>query len=200
MPRAVKIPYGLSTLFPSTQGGVLNKRSIPFFIVSCVLFVIGGLAYFMPTSEEPLPNRILLQNAGGRVVFDHTLHGSIAGVDCASCHHEMNITGEQNPESVMKCGACHISPTNTTFATTHQALYDAKDGGKSCITCHHMDEAADSTELGSVVGKDFQSCSSCHPETPNRMDAFHKNCMGCHDELAKGPRTESPCAQCHTSK
>ncbi len=178
----------------------MNKRSFPIFIVSCILVIAGGLAYLMPASSEPLPNRILLQNPGGRVIFDHTLHTDTAALDCSSCHHEINLTNSAAPEDIMKCGACHLGADREEYVKSHQALYDAPDGGKACIKCHHYDEAEESTELGSVVGANFQSCSGCHTEMPNRIGAFHKNCMGCHETVDKGPKADSPCAQCHTSK
>lgn len=33
---------------------------------------------------------------------------------------------------------------------------------------------------------------------PGRMDAFHGQCMGCHEKLGKGPFGKDKCAQCHT--
>ena len=200
------------TFFPSTRGGVLNKRSIPMLIIGCLFLVTSGVAYIIPTQEPILPQRILLENTGGRVVFTHAAHAAFDGMTCETCHHELAITAETSgapgPDgqpTVIPCKSCHITTDDATFKTAHQALYDKEDGGKACIACHHNETALEAPQgskpvLGSIAGKDFQNCIDCHPDTPARMDAFHKNCMGCHDKTGKGPRTDSPCAQCHTPK
>jgi hypothetical protein len=52
-----------------------------------------------------------------------------------------------------------------------------------CKVCHHM-------------GTQDQKCSACH-SADAKMDAksaFHKNCIDCHKEKAKGP---TGCMDCH---
>ncbi len=71
---------------------------------------------------------------------------------------------------------------------THQA---DTGYGLSCGDCHHTLEA------GST---DAQSCLECHEREsedtamPKRSDAFHKQCIGCHQEIDAGPRE---CNSCH---
>jgi hypothetical protein len=66
---------------------------------------------------------------------------------------------------------------------------------KDCALCHHyrpLDEAATETTR----------CSACHQEPfqkdhPERLGlkaAYHQQCMGCHQEMNKGP---IDCAGCH---
>ena len=61
----------------------------------------------------------------------------------------------------------------------------------SCQKCHHKD--ASSAE---------QKCSKCHTiegtkEVSKAKDAFHKQCIGCHKEMSKGPKS---CKECHPKK
>ena len=50
----------------------------------------------------------------------------------------------------------------------------------------------------------YADCTVCHVKKtpdkliPGRMDAFHGQCMGCHEKLGKGPFGKDKCAQCHT--
>jgi hypothetical protein len=38
-------------------------------------------------------------------------------------------------------------------------------------------------------------CAACH-KPRERTDAFHTQCMGCHEEFGAGP-TQDACNQCH---
>jgi len=86
-------------------------------------------------------------------------------------------------------------------STAGNVLFDHKehvseDGyGIDCEDCHHeYDEEDEETKP--------EACGECHlaemdededDEGPKRMDAFHFQCNGCHEE------TDAPldCAQCH---
>ena len=63
--------------------------------------------------------------------------------------------------------------------------------GLSCNDCHHTLEAGET---------DAQACLECHapksedPDVPKRSDAFHRQCIRCHQEIEAGPIA---CAACH---
>lgn len=65
----------------------------------------------------------------------------------------------------------------------------SNDYASDCIDCHH-----------NIEDDDIYNCSECHEETsddeymPSRVDAFHEQCKGCHEELEAGP---IECAECH---
>jgi hypothetical protein len=73
-----------------------------------------------------------------------------------------------------------------TFAHRAHAALD----GVTCQTCHHKTEA----------GQTPAACGTCHAKDgqPNRQDAMHGNCAGCHDktEGETGPKT-ADCIGCH---
>lgn len=74
-------------------------------------------------------------------------------------------------------------------AFKHQAHADLE--GSTCESCHHK------TEPGATPA----ACRTCHTkdDQPNRQDAMHGNCAGCHDktEGKTGP-TSTECMGCHT--
>ena len=72
---------------------------------------------------------------------------------------------------------------------THTA---ASGYGLSCRDCHHNLEEGETEEA--------PACIECHepqsedPEIPKRSDAFHQQCMNCHEQIEAGPQE---CASCH---
>ena len=88
---------------------------------------------------------------------------------------------------------------------THAGGYDL-----SCTACHHHPEEPDADaampacSACHVAPKDGslpKACLDCHAEdevgmesVPNSADAFHSQCIGCHQELGAGP---VECAACH---
>ena len=103
-------------------------------------------------------------------LFDHDTHSYDYGLSCADCHHEMNDFG-MNPS---QCTDCHSREGGEMARVAHQ----------SCIDCH--------SGMGGPVEQD---CSSCHSPR-GRTDAFHDQCMGCHEHEGKGP-VEANCEACH---
>lgn len=74
---------------------------------------------------------------------------------------------------------------------THD-VHAGEDYGLSCLDCHHT---ADDEE------SEMEKCSDCHmdeadedDDTPALMDAYHDQCIGCHED-ANEELTE--CAACH---
>jgi len=76
----------------------------------------------------------------------------------------------------------------------HMEHYSAEAYGFDCIDCHHYFE------------EDYQdkpeSCIECHEldsddeEMPKRSDAFHSQCIGCHEDDGTAP-LEKECSGCH---
>ncbi len=68
-------------------------------------------------------------------------------------------------------------------------------GDDQCYLCHHMDGSApdpDDTSEGIP-------CSDCHyvdagEDSTGLMDAYHKQCIDCHEERRAGPLA---CGECH---
>ncbi|MFO7597013.1 MAG: cytochrome c3 family protein [Desulfocurvibacter africanus] len=135
--------------------------------------------------------------------FGHDEHVEYAGGDCQACHHGPDI--EPEPQS---CRSCHpeekpesgdsmpdqMEAGHTRCASCHQDMFD--HGLTSCKSCH---VEADMTKWHG----DFTGCAQCHDEHPEkelvltRTNAFHDQCMSCHEERRQGPYKDDDCNKCH---
>ena len=90
-------------------------------------------------------------------------------------------------------------PVRLMFRTTAgKVLFDHKTHGSesgyglSCGDCHHTLSADEYDEA--------TSCTECHDpdegdeEVPKRADAFHRQCIECHQQFEAGP---VECSACH---
>lgn len=152
----------------------------------------------------------------GRQDWGHDRHSMDFGLECASCHHE-DTSIEPEPANCADCHEAGAAPTgkpaeegippnfadavHSKCAACHQEWFDLKARG--CEKCHF-----DKVPEGEVpaarkhANLETMSCKSCHEQAPDklipgRMQAHHASCMGCHNELGKGPRTNKDCKQCH---
>lgn len=115
---------------------------------------------------------------------------SVAPIFLAPAHSQEDIvelTGDefinkQRPPAVFK----------------HDAHNSAAELEDKCYVCHHED--------GANISEDADSsgtpCVDCHAVTPDDdttglLDAFHKQCKGCHEQQNKGPVA---CGECHVRK
>jgi len=133
--------------------------------------------------------------------FDHDAHQDYAN-DCYDCHHDESI--EPEPQ---KCSNCHKKESSGELIsmrlaghekckTCHEDMFDA--GVSGCQSCHT------SVDMTTYKG-DYTACNKCHNAEikdllPTRTDAFHKECMGCHEEMGAGPSGPKDCNRCHISK
>ncbi len=191
----------------------MQKRYLPILVFAAIAAAVAIGGYIIPETVPKNPERILLDNAAGKVVFNHQKHFEDYGFSCATCHHEMILTSE----TVENCGSCHGVAFDETFRTTHVEKYKSFN---SCATCHHMEFApkvdwthkAHAEEYGldctschhedTSIEPEPQNCADCHQESgdesmPSLRDAVHVKCQSCHedmfDEGIKG------CASCHTT-
>lgn len=166
------------------------QKSVIIFGLCLLLLAIAG--YMLPGQETPVTKRILLENPGGRVVFDHAVHVDNYGLDCADCHHELENIPEAeyaetfSAEQVLDCGTCHgvdfgdeNEEVREAFAANHMG--DFADP-YACVTCHHLEfEPVEPIDWGhdmhfEDLGLD---CLSCHHDTS--IEDVPQNCANCHD-------------------
>lgn len=134
----------------------------------------------------------------GEIIFDHDEHEEYAD-DCQSCHHDEDI--EPEPQ---KCADCHESQGDEDMPglaeaaharchTCHEDMF--QQGLTSCRSCHRE------VDMTQYEG-DYTSCAQCHDGPTkdlvlDRMNAFHDQCMDCHEKEGKGPHGEDSCNKCH---
>jgi len=100
------------------------------------------------------------------VSFDHQMHQDLA--TCAKCHH--HTTGEA---AEPRCAGCHQGRTTATVA---------------CRDCHEPQPFS----AASIREKE-QDRSRYHIDKPGLKAAYHRSCLGCHEETG-GP---TGCEDCH---
>ena len=168
-------------------------RNVTYILTGALLILaVGG--YLMPEKSDPLPNRILMDNSAGRVVFNHGAHAEKLGIDCLTCHHDA-----PTPEQAgVSCKSCHGLEFDASFKG-HSYTMDPS----TCATCHHM--TLSHKKWGhSRHTKEFKlECTSCHHGP--QIEARPQNCANCHDRntdmgpiLSLKNAVHTRCASCHT--
>lgn len=107
-------------------------------------------------------------------------------------------TGAFSQEEVMRMESAELgSHQRPTVVFPHETHSEKME----CTRCHH-----DYDEFGSNRGEEGEGrrCAECHTATPAEnpiplMKAFHMQCKGCHEKMAKTDRFNPPrtCGGCH---
>ncbi len=196
----------------------MKKRYVPIVSLLACTFFVATVGYLIPTEEEKVPVRVLLDNVAGKVVFDHSIHEDY-GFSCVDCHHDMSTSAsnEEIAQNAVACRSCHGADIESQkFIENH---VDKFKDPMQCVTCHHMQY--DNTNWGhdmhiADLGLDCltchhdtdiepepQNCADCHftgylPEDdpmPSLKNAVHERCITCHaDYYASGLES---CNTCH---
>ncbi len=187
----------------------MKKRSVPVVAIAAILLVVALAGYLTPPAQSEIPYKILFQNQGGDVVFDHRAH-ELFKVKCVQCHHASKVSTTEVP-----CGRCHPGKFDQEFVRQHIHWFEGK---AACATCHHLewgkplfDHPLHEEVTGSCQdchhGEDIEPaptrCRKCHEMTPqgampNLRDAVHTRCRSCHDDLFE--EELSGCSNCHSRK
>lgn len=142
--------------------------------------------------------------------WNHTAHIEEYGFSCTDCHH---VNADTEPEPT-RYTACHLdkpmgdTPNMKTAAHArcmdcHQKWFDV--GMKDYTGCHPFTDNHRPSASGQPVDVNpgDADCMVCHGDVkasesiPNRMEAFHGNCMKCHEKRGKGSFREDQCNQYH---
>lgn len=157
---------------------VSNNKYIPIAAIVAVLLVSAVALLLWPEERRADPVRVVMDNAGGRVIFTHLTHVEDYGYDCTDCHHD--DIGQASP---VACGNCHPPEFGDGFRTGHASRFESDE---ACLRCH------DEKPVGPLKAEDRPSTE----DIPLRADAFHRQCMQCHEENG-GPYGDDACNECH---
>lgn len=143
-----------------------SKSELQLALRLALILLVAGLFCFaaFPITPPERPVRLAYQTKAGKVIFDHKTHLSETGYG-------------------LDCGDCHHH--------TGDGEAETEEHG-SCGDCHVKPEEAQSVS---------QTCNECHDpedydleELTARADAFHSQCITCHEDFEAGP---VECAACH---
>lgn len=154
-------------------------------VVTALLAVVALVGYAWPTSEplvpvKPLPERVLLENTAGKVVFDHKKHYEQYKVECQACHHDR----EKPTPIAQSCGSCHGATSDKDFRTKHVTEFTDQ---MSCVTCHHVEFAGTEWSHPQHVQIVKENCAACHHDDA-RSKPKPQNCASCHGAAAEGKK------------
>ncbi len=160
----------------------MQKRYISILIALSIAIILAAIGFFVPAEqEEKVPVRLLLENTGGAVVFDHKVHVEKYALECVACHHELSPNTASSADlEVLDCGSCHGILFDEKFVAEHQdmekGIYTSK---MQCATCHHIEFTK--TDWGhDMHSEDFGlDCTSCHHEDTD-IEPEPQNCANCH--------------------
>lgn len=160
----------------------MNRRYLPITSLTAALVLLALFGYLRIAPAQDSPTRVVLDNPGGRVLFSHQHHAQDLGLDCGNCHHDG--AAPAHPEA---CGSCHPPAFDKAYAQSHIKAFT---GHRACGRCHTEPPAAG---MATVDRPDVSGL-------PLRADAFHRQCMGCHERSGAGPFGKENCAACHRQR
>jgi octaheme c-type cytochrome (tetrathionate reductase family) len=113
------------------------------------------------------------------VRFTHRTHDVNSGSNCAVCHHRY----ASGPDDRI----------GQDVAKMHEEI-EVRIAGASCLSCHK-----------DLTQKQYQKCSQCHaasnePDFPARIGlkgAYHRQCIGCHQNQPRTAKAPTDCGSCH---
>lgn len=124
---------------------------IALLIVGIACYAYAAINKAATDTDQP-PLRIMMQNDGGAVWFDHQTHTSDAGyaLSCENCHHNMEDLSDYS--EAVSCSDCHEDESDD------EDMPSRKDSlHQQCGECHAQ------YEKGPVVNEDdSKTCFNCH--------------------------------------
>lgn len=178
-----------------------NRYNALFSILGLAFVcVVVGIIATAPTPAQPV--KILMPNAGGRVIFNHRQHAEDYGISCSTCHH-LEISGSSWDRDMHDLHAEDFAVEDGCQTCHHDAGIEPEP--MSCLTagCHERIGATkdEKKKSNSIPARDavHQRCYSCHAHE----DTFNEGlagCASCHDMSAPSDdrTTYTDCAVCHT--
>ncbi len=173
------------------------------YALAIVCLIVGVLCYSsLPAKSPESPVRLMFKTVGGNVLFDHQTHSVDYGLNCKDCHH-VNDEGQSDvpAEAPGSCGSCHTADSEHIPVFADNGTFDhevhSADLGLECNECHHNYDEED--------GGEPQLCSDCHEPgveddfMMGRTQAFHAQCIGCHEDSDVTPGQDD-CASCHVPR
>jgi len=192
------------------------KKTMSFVVVAISFLTIGAIAYsHSPEPAVPLaaqqdeikmPDVVVLGTDSklGKVTFSHVKHNggtySIDGsgpIACIECHHADQPATELAKHPPLKTAW----PTDRTTTLTAE-LFSKDPKGAAVVACRDCHARAGEKPKLMPAIPEIKHESSTAMISLNNQQALHRNCAGCHTEVAKtrkpmkGPTTMQ-CMMCH---
>ncbi len=187
--------------FPKTG----NRNVFRFALFLTLLVIASSLVINKTNSQGKIPDTIVLAKEAklGQVAFNHGKHATenrsadlSKAPACTECHH----TAQPAAEAVKSPPHKTAYPADRTTTLSMDLLAsDPKAVGAICTDCHARNGEKPKLlpEIPSV-----KLPGGSDATVMNNQQAFHVNCGGCHDAVAKVKAdttapTSKKCTACH---
>ena len=186
-----------------SKAGSRNVFRIVFALT--LLVIASSLVINRTSSQTKVPETLVLakQSKLGQVTFNHMKHATenrsadmSSPIACVECHHSAQPAAEAAKHPPHKT----VYPADrTTTLTMDLAASDPKAVGAICTDCHAR--TGEKPKLLPAIPSVTLPGGS-EPTTMTNQQAFHVNCGGCHDAVAKAKAdttapTSKKCTTCH---
>jgi len=182
------------------------KNTILSLCIACLILFGGSISFTssanLQEAKKPQDVYTLATEAKlGPVKFNHLDHTTKnrapdgTQIGCVQCHHTAQPAAEVAKHPPHKTAW----PSDRTTTLTAELLGDPNAPPVNiCTECHARAEAK--PKLLAEIPK-MTVEGSAEPVVLNNQQAFHRNCGGCHDAVAKTKETTAPtskkCVACH---
>jgi cytochrome c553 len=179
-----------------------------FRFFALLALVVLGLSFlgYKTSSQTKMPENLVLSKEAklGAVAFNHLKHATEKRspdgtqlIACVECHHTAQPAAEAAKHPPHKT-AWPADRTTTLTASLLESDPNAPPVN-ACTECHAR--AAAKPKLLPDIPK-ITVEGVAEPVTLDNQQAFHRNCGGCHDQVAKTGRTSTAptskkCVACH---
>lgn len=190
---------------------VKMKHVVKLMTLLICLWLLTGFnttifTYDSPPQEGKKPQEVYelaRESKMGKVTFSHVNHitknrnlDATGPVACVECHHTAQPASEVAKLPPLKTA---FPPDRTTTLTAELLAKDPNALGATCTKCHAR--AGMKPEAWPGIPQ-IKHEGSTAVVTLTNQHAFHRNCAGCHDQVAKSrkdvnPPTSTKCAGCH---
>jgi len=186
-----------------SKAGSRNVFRIVFALT--LLVIASSLVINRTSSQTKVPETLVLakQSKLGQVTFNHMKHATenrsadmSSPIACVECHHSAQPAAEAAKHPPHKTA---YPADRTTTLTMDLAASDPKAVGAICTDCHAR--TGEKPKLLPAIPSVTLPGGS-EPTTMTNQQAFHVNCGGCHDAVAKAKAdttapTSKKCTTCH---
>ena len=182
-----------------------GTRVFRIALVLTLLVIASSVVFNRTSSQGKMPETFVLAKESklGQVAFNHLKHATenrsadLKGpIACVECHHSAQPAAEAAKHPPHKTA---YPADRTTTLTMDLLASDAKAVGAICTDCHARNGEKPKLlpEIPSV-----KLPGGSEPTVMNNQQAFHVNCGGCHDAVAKikadtTAPTSKKCTTCH---
>jgi hypothetical protein len=179
--------------------------SIRLSLIVVPALLLVGFIIFVTVAVAVTLTRPLYTAPPESLVFDHSVHVQVAGLDCAFCHRTADTAASPGLPDVQQCMFCHavvdkVAPERAKYAQDLAQLRAAwaQQQPINWVKNHRMPDHVKFVHAPHIQAG--VACATCHGDVGNTTGSLTQvralnmgDCVSCHRD--RGALTE--CIACH---